>query len=140
MSVGRSELAILSFSKQEMCPGILINLWVNGNILQVSRVGLTNSTTLKTFKVSVTVSTVKDFAKEETCWWRKMDLTLWKRWDIRTDTTFTFTTTGSNDLTDLQIDQWMCLTGMLQARSRTEDLEGLSLSLGKKYLVQCKEH
>ena len=50
-----------------MCPGILINLWVNGNTLQVSRVGLTNSTTLKTFKVSVTVSTVKDFAKEETC-------------------------------------------------------------------------
>ena len=73
------------------------------------------------------LSTVKNkgFAEEELSWWRKMNLTTWKRWHTGTVTTFTFTTTGLNDWTDLQIDQRLFLIGMLIARSGIEDLEGL---------------
>ena len=82
----------------------------------------------------MTVSTVKTMGlgKQETCWWRKTDLTTCKQWRTGTDTTFTFTTTGWNDWTDLQIDRWLCLIRMLQARLGIGDLEGLSISLGKK--------
>ena len=54
-----------------------------------------------------------------------MNLTTWKQWHTGTVTTFTFTTTGLNDWTDLQIDQRLFLIGMLIARSGIEDLEGL---------------
>ena len=53
-----------------------------------------------------------------------------------TDTTFKFTTTGWNDWTDLKIDHWLCLIGMLQARLETDDLEGLRISLEKDYFVK----
>ena len=49
---GRRELAIPPFSRQEMCLGILIELWVDGKTLQVSCVELTGKN--------------KSFAKEET--------------------------------------------------------------------------
>ena len=89
-------------------------------------------------KVVVTVSTAKNkgFAKEELCWWRKTDLTMWKRCYAAIDTTFKFIITGSNDWTDQQIDQCMCLIGMLEASLGIDVLEGLSISLGKK--LPCK--
>ena len=89
-------------------------------------------------QVSVTVSTVKNMglAKQETCWWQKMDLTTCKQWCTGTDTTFTFTTTGLNDWTDLQIDCWLCLIRILQARLEIGNLKGLSISLGKQ--LSCK--
>ena len=82
------------------------------------------------------------FAKEETCRWQKTDLTTWKRWHKGTDVKLTFTTTGSNVFwKDLQIDWWLCLVGMLQKRSETDDLERLCISLGEKnYLVKWEEH
>ena len=97
---------LLLFSGQLTCLGILIELWVDGKTLWTLFVELTYFTTLHTFKVSMTVSTVKNagLTKQETCWWQKRDLTTCKRWHTGTDTTFKFTTTGSNDWTDLQID------------------------------------
>ena len=74
--------------------------------------------------------------KQETCWWRKTDLTTCEQWCTGIDTAFTFTTTGWNDWTDLQLDCWLCLIRMLQARLEIGDLEGLSISLGKK--LSCK--
>ena len=53
-----------------------------------------------------------------------------------TDTTSTFTTTGWSNWTDLQIDCWLCLIRMLQVRLEIGDLEGSSISLGKK--LSCK--
>ena len=67
----------------------------------------------------------------------KADLTTSKRWRTGTDTTFTFTTTGWNDWTDLQADCWLCLIGMLQARLVIGDWEELSISLGKK--LSCEK-
>ena len=55
-----------------------------------------------------------------------------------TDTTFKFTITGWNDWTDLKIDYWLCLIGMLQARLETDDLEGLSISLEKKLFCKAR--
>ena len=49
---------------------------------------------------------------------------------------FTFTTTGWNNWTDLQIDCWLCLIRMLQVRLEIGDLEVSSISLGKK--LSCK--
>ena len=86
---GRWELAILLLlSGQQSCQGILIVLWVDGKTLQTLCVELTYFSTLHTFKVSVSVSAVKlnkevsvsvsaSLAKQGTCWWQKMDLTMW---------------------------------------------------------------
>ena len=103
-----------------------IGLWLDGKTLLVLFVELTYCTTLQIFKVSVTVSAVKNmsFAKEETCWWQKTDSATWKRWHTGTDTEFTFTATDSNTWTDLQINRWLCLIGMLLARSGIDDLRG----------------
>ena len=70
-------------------------------------------------------------AKQETCWKRKNDLNTCKRWHTDTDKTFTFTVASWNDSTGLQIDRWLCLIGMLQARLEIRNLEGLSTSLAK---------
>ena len=107
MGILQGELAILLFSRQKICLSMLIELWVMDWImtLWVSCVQLTYFTTLQAFRVSVRVSTVKNkgFVQEETCFWRKTNLTTWKRWHTGSDTTFACTTTGSNDWTDLQI-------------------------------------
>ena len=82
---------------------------MDGKILRTLCAKLTYFTILHTFKMSLTVSTVKNMglAKQETCWWRKTGLTTYKRWHTGTDTTYTSTTTGWNQWTDLQTDGWL---------------------------------
>ena len=70
----RWEVAILLFSGQKTCLGILIELWVDEKTLRTLCDELTYFTALHAFRVSVKVTVVNNMAlaKKATWWWPKI--------------------------------------------------------------------
>ena len=72
--------------------------------------------------------------KKKHCEWQNTDLTTQARWHTGMHGKLTLTTTGSNDMTDLQIEGCLSWVGTLRARSNLSDWEGLCKCLGSKFL------
>ena len=114
---------------QKACLWLLITLWVS---LQIWCVELTNFTALQIFQER-TVFKYKNmgFARGDRRKFEETDLTTFTYTCIGAN--LTFTGTGLNDMTELQISWWLGCIETLKTRSGTKDLGEMCIWLGTNF-------